>query len=211
MALMGLDVGSTGCKAVVFDAAGNQLSRAYREYPEIYPQAGWIELDPERVWQSVREVIAEAAGQTGEPVRAISISAMGETFTPVAEDGRFLYNSIVSPDSRAVPQAQALADALGPERIFAITGMPAHPSFTLPKIMWFAQERPRTPRAGLEIPAVAGPDLLQAGPDPAPGFFARRPHHGLRCGKEAVVGGDAGGAECAGDPTGRRRIRPWAG
>lgn len=142
MALMGLDVGSTGCKAVVFDAAGNQLSRAYREYPEIYPQAGWIELDPERVWQSVREVIAEAAGQTGEPVRAISISAMGETFTPVAEDGRFLYNSIVSPDSRAVPQAQALADALGPERIFEITGMPAHPSFTLPKIMWFAQERP---------------------------------------------------------------------
>jgi xylulokinase len=142
MALMGLDVGSTGCKAVVFDAEGNQLARAYREYPEIYPQPGWIELDPARVWQGVREVIAEAAAAVADPVRALSISAMGETFTPVAADGSFLYNSIVSPDSRAVAQAQALEDALGAERIFAITGMPAHPSFTLPKIMWMAQERP---------------------------------------------------------------------
>ncbi|MBU0611428.1 MAG: hypothetical protein KKI08_26345 [Armatimonadetes bacterium] len=142
MALMGLDVGSTGCKAVVFDVEGNQLARAYREYPEIYPQAGWIELDPARVWQSVKEVIAEAAAAVGEPVRALSISAMGETFTPIGKDGSFLYNSIVSPDSRAVPQAQALDEALGAERIFQITGMPAHPSFTLPKIAWMAQEHP---------------------------------------------------------------------
>lgn len=142
MALMGLDVGSTGCKAVVFDVEGKQLARAYREYPEIYPAAGWIELDPARVWQGVREVIAEAASQVSDPVRALSISAMGETFTPVAKDGSFLYNSIVSPDSRAVPQAQALDEALGAERIFQITGMPAHPSFTLPKILWMAQERP---------------------------------------------------------------------
>ena len=142
MALMGLDVGSTGCKAVVFDVEGNQLARAYREYAEIYPQAGWIELDPARVWQSVKEVIAEAAAAVGEPVRALSISAMGETFTPVGKDGSFLYNSIVSPDSRAVPQAQALDEALGAERIFQITGMPAHPSFTLPKIAWMAQEHP---------------------------------------------------------------------
>ncbi|MCE5237569.1 hypothetical protein LLH23_03660 [bacterium] len=148
MALMGLDVGSTGCKAVVFDVEGNQLARAYREYPEIYPQAGWIELDPARVWQGVKEVIAEAAAgarlsrAADTEVRALSISAMGETFTPIAKDGRFLYNSIVSPDSRAVPQAQALEEALGAERIFQITGMPAHPSYTLPKIVWMAQTHP---------------------------------------------------------------------
>ena len=161
MALMGLDVGSTGCKAVVFDVEGNQLARAYREYPEIYPQAGWIELDPARVWQGVKEVIAEAAAQaragiaprcrgdasrsdagTRDEVRALSISAMGETFTPIAKDGSFLYNSIVSPDSRAVPQAQAIEEALGAGRIFEITGMPVHPSYTLPKIVWMAQTHP---------------------------------------------------------------------
>jgi xylulokinase len=142
MALMGLDVGSTGCKAVVFNVEGKQLARAYREYPEIYPQAGWIELNPEQVWQGVKSVIAEAAHAAGEPVQALSISAMGETFTPVASDGSFLYNSIVSPDSRAVAQAQALDETIGAERIFHITGMPTHASFSLPKIMWMAQQQP---------------------------------------------------------------------
>ncbi|MEN6303886.1 MAG: FGGY-family carbohydrate kinase [Armatimonadia bacterium] len=139
---MGLDVGSTGCKAVVFDTAGNQLARAYREYPELYPQPGWIELNPQQVWESVEAVIAEAAAAAGEPVRALCISAMGETFTPVAADGSFLYNSTVSPDNRAVAQANAWHDTLGAERVFAITGMPLHPSFSLPKIQWLAQERP---------------------------------------------------------------------
>lgn len=142
MALMGLDVGSTGCKAVVFDLEGNQLARAYREYPEIYPNPGWIELDPARVMRGVEEVIAEAAVAAGEPVRALSISAMGETFTPVARDGSFLANSMVSPDVRAVAQANAWHDTLGAERVFQITGMPIHPSFSLPKIQWIAQERP---------------------------------------------------------------------
>ncbi len=142
MALMGLDVGSTGCKAVVFDEEGQQLARAYREYPEIYPNAGWIELNPQQVWDSVQAVIAEAAKASGASVHALSISAMGESFTPIARDGSFLYNTIVSPDSRAVAQAQALEDLMGAEQIFQITGMPVHPSFTLAKIIWMAQHRP---------------------------------------------------------------------
>jgi xylulokinase len=146
MSLMGLDVGSTGCKAVVFSEDGQQLARAYREYPEIYPQAGWIELDPTRVWQGVREVIAEAAAAVRDPVRALSISAMGEAFTSVGKDGEFLYNTIVSPDNRAVAQADAWKGTLGPERVFQITGMPIHPSFTLPKVQWIAQERPELHR-----------------------------------------------------------------
>ena len=149
MALMGLDVGSTGCKAVVFDLEGNQLARAYREYPEIYPNPGWIELDPAQVMRAVEEVIAEAAaaarvGRTSKfaDIKALSISAMGETFTPVAKDGSFLANSMVSPDARAVAQANAWHDTLGAKRVFEITGMPIHPSFSLPKIQWLAQERP---------------------------------------------------------------------
>lgn len=142
MALMGLDVGSTGCKAVVFHEDGSQLARAYREYPEIYPQPGWIELDPQAVWESVCAVIAEAARAAGEPVRTLAISAMGETFTPVAANGDFLHNSIVSPDNRAVEQVRLWQEEVGPERVFAVTGMPIHPSFTLPKVQWLSERRP---------------------------------------------------------------------
>ncbi|MEI6504234.1 MAG: FGGY family carbohydrate kinase, partial [Armatimonadota bacterium] len=158
MALMGLDVGSTGCKAVVFDLEGNPLARAYREYPEIYPATGWIELDPARVMRGVEEVIAEAAAAAGQPVQALSISAMGETFTPVAKDGSYLMNSMVSPDARAVAQANAWHETLGAERVFEISGMPIHPSFTLPKIQWLAQERPDIHKATWKY--LLWPDLI---------------------------------------------------
>ena len=145
--LMGLDVGSTGVKAVVFAEDGNILGSAYREYAEVFPQSGWIELRPDEVWEATRAVIAEAAGRAGGGVRSLVISALGEAFTPVGEDGSFLHNTIVSPDARAVAQAESWRDTLGAERVFEITGMPLHASFTLNKIMWLAQERPEVHRA----------------------------------------------------------------
>jgi len=142
MNLMGIDVGSTGVKAVVFTPEGEIVGSAYREYAEVYPQPGWIELVPGEVWDAVRFVIGGAAAKAGGGVRSLVISALGEAFTPVAEDGRFLYNTIVSPDARATKQAERLGEALGADRIFGMTGMPLSPSFTLPKLMWMRDERP---------------------------------------------------------------------
>ncbi len=143
MSLLGLDVGSTGCKAVLFDLEGRQLAQAYREYPELHPRPGWIELDPQLVWQGVKEVLAEAAaGQRGDPVQALCISALGETVTPLDHAGRPLCNSITSPDTRSVAQSDSWRDTLGAARVFEITGMPLHPSFTLNKIMWIRDQRP---------------------------------------------------------------------
>lgn len=143
MSLLGLDVGSTGCKAVLFDEEGAILGQAYREYPELHPERGWIELPPDKVWAGVQAVIREAgAHQGGDPVRALSVSALGETVTPFSKDGRFLHNSITSPDARCVEEAESWHQTLGAQRVFEITGMPAHPSFTLNKIMWMRRHRP---------------------------------------------------------------------
>ncbi|GAF82322.1 unnamed protein product, partial [marine sediment metagenome] len=49
MSLMGLDIGTTGTKATVFDLEGRILSSTYREYPLLHPQAGWIEINPDQV------------------------------------------------------------------------------------------------------------------------------------------------------------------
>jgi xylulokinase len=140
---LGLDVGSTGCKAVLFSEDGQPLGQAYREYPELHPNPGWIELSPDTVWEGVQAVIGEAASaQDGDPVRALSVSTLGETVTPFSRDGRFLYNSITSPDSRCVEEAKSWHETLGAERVFQITGMPLHPSFTLNKIMWMRRHKP---------------------------------------------------------------------
>jgi len=142
MGLMGLDIGSTGAKAVVFSREGAPLSQAYREYPEVYPGPNMIELEPERVWQAIRAVISEAAAAAPEPVAALCISAPGECFTPVARDGSFLHNTIISMDSRSVAEVRELAEEVGAWEIFRITGMPVHPSFTLSKIVWLQKHRP---------------------------------------------------------------------
>jgi len=143
MSLMGIDVGSTGAKAVVFDVDGRVLAQSYREYPELHPRPGFFELDPQQVWEAFVAVVGEAAASSGDPVQALAISAIGETFVPVDERGEFLYGSILSCDGRAEQQVQQIAERLGERRVFQITGMPIHPSFTLPKLMWLRDNEPQ--------------------------------------------------------------------
>src|ERR671930_48011 len=65
MSLLGIDIGTTGCKAIVFRVDGTALGQSYREYPLLHPREGWMELDPRVVWDSVRTTIDEAvAGRT---------------------------------------------------------------------------------------------------------------------------------------------------
>ena len=144
MSLLGLDIGTTGCKAIIFDLEGNILGRSYREYPLIHPQPGWSEIDPGILWDSVKAVMKEAilANRTDDLVKALSVSAQGEAVVPVAKDGEVLYNFSVSFDDRTIPQCQWWEKALGKERIFQITGMPLHPMHTINKIIWFRENMP---------------------------------------------------------------------
>ncbi len=143
MSLMGVDIGSTGAKAVVFNADGQVLAQSYQEYDELHPRPGFFELDPQQVWEAFVAVTGEAAATCREPVQALAISAQGEAFVPVDEHGEFLYGSILSYDGRAEQQVRQLAERLGERQIFQITGMPIHPSFTLPKLMWLRDNEPQ--------------------------------------------------------------------
>ena len=60
MSLMGLDIGTTGCKAIIFNLSGRTIASAYREYPLLHPQPGRSELDVHNLWTSVKEAIQEA-------------------------------------------------------------------------------------------------------------------------------------------------------
>lgn len=143
MSLMGLDVGITGCKAVIFDEEGRELSRAYREYPLLTPKPGWMEIDPESVWEAVQAVISEAVAKNkGEPVEALSVSTHGESVVPIGEKGQALYNFISALDTRTIPQTRWWEERAGKWRIFQITGMPLHPMYTATKVMWLREEEP---------------------------------------------------------------------
>lgn len=144
MSLLGIDIGTTGCKAIVFRVDGQVLGHAYREYPLIHPREGWAELDPAGVWDRVSEAVAEAVDRAGpgDPVKALSTSVQGEAVTPVARDGTILANSPVTFDGRTVPYREEWEQKVGAAEVFRITGMPLHPMYTLNKIMWWKRERP---------------------------------------------------------------------
>jgi len=144
MSFMGLDVGTTGCKVVVFNEDLKVLSSAYREYPLLHPRPGWSELNLELIWQQCKEVIAQVNDKVKkDPVEAVSISVQGEAVTPVDRDGKSLYNFSVSFDHRTVEQYQWWEKEIGKEKVFQMTGMPLHPMYTINKIMWFKRIMPK--------------------------------------------------------------------
>ncbi len=144
--LMGLDVGTTGCKASIFDDSGNLRASAYREYPLICPKPAWAELDPQIVYRRVAESIREAVvglDVRAEDVEAVAVSSQGEAFLPVSKKGQPLYNSIVTPDQRAQEQTGELKETFGSRWLFEKTGMVLFPIYTLNKIMWLRDNVPK--------------------------------------------------------------------
>ena len=92
---IGMDVGSSGCKAAVIDVNGNILSVKRREYGFEYPAKGRVELNPRTVWKCVKDVLSEIAQMRDEcELRMISVSSIGEALVMVDEKDQVLCNGI---------------------------------------------------------------------------------------------------------------------
>ena len=136
MSVVGLDLGTTACKAVAINDVGEIVSKSMLEYLPVKAQSGYRELNPESVWDSVKKVLTKISEDTHkkDPAKAISISAMGDTVSPFNENTESTYNSILAFDTRSTAEADFLENRLGKEWIFKITGMPVHPSYSASKI-----------------------------------------------------------------------------
>ena len=143
MSLLGIDLGTTGCKAGVFGLDGACLATAYREYNMLHPQPGWSELDSENVWRQTRAVIAEVAAQSArDQVTALSVSAFGEAFVPVSKDREMLDHSMLCVDDRGREHIARLAAAFSPGRFYAINPNLLGLHYSLPKLLWLREHRP---------------------------------------------------------------------
>ncbi|MFW6180828.1 MAG: FGGY-family carbohydrate kinase, partial [Spirochaetota bacterium] len=143
MHLMGVDVGTTGCKAVVFTEDGGVLGSGFREYEITTDRTGRAEQDAEQVWEAVLEVMGEASSRAGSgETGALSISVQGDAVIPVDRDFRPLHPAVLGMDYRPEPQARACARKLGDRELFRETGMRPHPLNALPKILWLRENAP---------------------------------------------------------------------
>lgn len=138
---IGIDLGTTGCKVVLFDRDGRQLRQFNEEYPLIC-EGSFLEQDANMWWQLVTRGMAQVAGDQGSRVQGISVSTQGISVVPVDAEGNTLANAITWLDVRAQKEIQQLTDALGADEIYRITGKFALPCYTLPKLMWLKTHAP---------------------------------------------------------------------
>lgn len=143
MNLLGLDIGTTGCRAILFDSSGRLLAKAAREYAVSIPHPRWAEQDLENVWRLAQEGIRDVIRAAGEKeIAAIGLSVHGEAVTPVDARGNALRPTILGMDTRTGPQNDWLRDHFGGKALFERTGMPIHTINTLPKLLWLKQNEP---------------------------------------------------------------------
>ena len=142
MSLLGIDVGTTGCKAAVFSEEGRLIAAAYEEYDVRRPQPGWAELDAAEVWERVKRTTAQAVARAaGDPVRALAVSSLGEAMVPVTADGRVLGPSILLFDARGEAYLQGLRGALSDERLYRINGNTLGNHYGLTKLKWIKEHQ----------------------------------------------------------------------
>ena len=135
--VMALDAGTTGVRARLIAHDGNAIASAYREFPQYFPQPGWVEHDAEEIWSAITEVISEVA-RVAVPV-AIGITNQRETAIAWSRTtGRPLHRAIVWQDRRTA----ARCDALEPhtDLVRNTTGLVLDPYFSGTKFAWLVNE-----------------------------------------------------------------------
>ncbi len=135
MAILAIDQGTTGTTCILYDRDGGVVGKAYGELTQHYPQAGWVEHDPEEIWQSVVQGVKELRVQYSQPIAAIGITNQRET-TIVWDkrSGKPIYNAIVWQCRRTSELCHRYSAE--EELITTKTGLPLDAYFSATKIRW---------------------------------------------------------------------------
>jgi xylulokinase len=137
MSLLGIDIGSGSVKGVAFTARGGILAEAAAPYRSNFAGDGRAEAAPEEIWEAFAGVCRRVgAAAAGDLVEALAIASHGETFIPMKRDGSALGPAVMNADNRAADEARMLEREVGRMELYRITGVPPHPMYALPKILW---------------------------------------------------------------------------
>ncbi|MCY4526084.1 MAG: glycerol kinase GlpK [Anaerolineaceae bacterium] len=144
--ILALDQGTTSSRAILFDRAGNISAVAQREFPQLYPQPGWVEHEPLAIWQTQLGVAQQAlaeAGADAAQLAGIGIANQRETTLLWERDsGRPLYNAIVWQDRRTAGLCDELRAEGFDQVILEHTGLVTDPYFSGTKLHWLLQQVP---------------------------------------------------------------------
>ena len=136
--LVGVDVGTTGVKALAITPSGDVVATAEESYPLSTPQPGWAEQDPEDWWQASEKALAAL----GVEPAGVGLSGQMHGLVCLDESDRVLRPAILWNDQRTGAECAEIEELFGLERLIALTGNRALPGFTAPKLLWLRRHEP---------------------------------------------------------------------
>ncbi|OZA39212.1 MAG: glycerol kinase, partial [Novosphingobium sp. 17-62-9] len=138
--ILAIDQGTTSTRCIVFDAKAHMVSVAQREFPQHYPQLGWVEHDPEDIWNDTVTVLREAVAKAGiavDEIAGIGITNQRETVVVWERaTGKPVYNAIVWQDRRTADRCAQLKETGVEADVTARTGLLLDPYFSATKLAW---------------------------------------------------------------------------
>jgi len=145
MAILAIDAGTTGITVLMVSETGDILSKGYREFPQYFPRSGWVEHEPEEIWQATVQATREAMAASHEVPTAIGITNQRETV--VIWDKKTMASprkAIVWQDRRAANLVVELRNAGLEDLVVSKTGLYLDPYFSSSKFLWLAKREPET-------------------------------------------------------------------
>ncbi len=141
-ALLGLDLGTSSVKTVMFARDGRVLAAAQRDYPTARPHPRWAEQDAENWWEASAATMREVVSASAVQPRALGITSQSSAVVAVDQDGRVLRPAPLWLDRRATAECDLLRETMAEEEIIRLSGNRIDPSYLLPKLLWLRQHEP---------------------------------------------------------------------
>lgn len=142
--LLGIDVGTSGLKAILIDAAGATVDEATSGYEVRAPRPGWAEQDPDTWWEALQLALAALWDRGHDPAAVAAIGLTGQMHSLVLLDerGEVLAPSILWCDQRTADECGEITERIGAQGLLDLVANPALPGFTAPKVLWVRKHWP---------------------------------------------------------------------
>jgi xylulokinase len=144
--VMGVDIGTSGCKTLVIDDRGDVVVKATEEYPLSTPKPGWSEQNPEDWWRAVQNTVRQTVKDLDTPddIKAIGLSGQMHGLVALGTDSQVLRPSILWNDQRTGKQCQEVYDRVGGlHELLKLTNNRMLPGYTGGKILWVRENEPQ--------------------------------------------------------------------
>lgn len=140
--VIGLDIGTSGVRALALNESGEVVAVAAQGYPLHCPRPGWTEQNPEDWWEATRQVLSHVAARTKGTIQGIGLTGQmhGSVFLDASD--QVIRPALLWNDQRTARQCIEITDRVGREKLLAIAGNPALTGFQAPKLLWLRETEP---------------------------------------------------------------------